>query len=246
MVERGPRVVVLIPARGGSKGIPDKNIQWLYKEGGKMVSLIENTVRRVLPLQKENIVDKIWVSTDSQKIIDHIFSEMCRHDRPFITVRDSKTASDTASTESVIAEFLEVMELENDDIVVTVQCTSPFISVKALREGIEAVQSGEYQSAVSVSKTHRFFWTKTYERKRSFSINYDPRNRPRRQDIQEEFFIENGAFYVTRCKNFRLEKHRLPGKVFLASQEEEYSEIEIDTPTDLEIARFLMAKRIGE
>jgi N-acylneuraminate cytidylyltransferase len=240
------KVVALIPARGGSKGIPLKNITTIMIENGKDISLLENSIKRLQPLMFQYI-HELWVSTDSEKISEHVMKKfpVSREGEylPLIHLRSPESATDEASTESLLFEFLEEQELENNDILVTVQCTSPFLDPEVLTEAILKVYSGEYQSAVSVTKTHRFFWTKRRHSEEGMALNYDPKHRPRRQDLKEEFFIENGSFYVTRCGNLRASGTRLPDRVYLAVQKEEYTHVEIDTLEDLEVARKLMESK---
>lgn len=238
------KVVAIIPARGGSKGIPHKNISTIKYENGRSISLLENSLRRISPLVEKGTIDEVWVATDSNLISNHILELRELNDPdlaiPFVYLRLSENATDESSTEDLLLEFVEERDLDNNDILVTIQCTSPFIDSDTLFEAIENVSYGDYQSAVSVTRTHRFFWKRKWYTDEGVAVNYIPTDRPRRQDIKEEFFIENGAFYVTRCNGLRATKSRLLENIYLAIQEEEYTNIEIDEPVDLDIARRLM------
>tara|TARA_B110000240_G_C13511073_1_gene459421 strand:- start:3690 stop:4343 length:654 start_codon:yes stop_codon:yes gene_type:complete len=206
-------MIAIIPARGGSKGIPNKNIKII---NGKPLIWWSIDV-----LEKAN-VDRIIVSTDSvdyKKIIeDFNFSKV------EVIIRSTKNSSDTSSTESVLIETINTLGLQDD--IILVQATSPLIKTNHINEGINLYE--KYDSILSVVCQKRFFWNKD-----GAPLNYDYKNRPRRQDF-EDVFIENGAFYINSSVNIIKTKNRLSGKIGLYEMPL-YSYFELDDDSDWEI-----------
>ena len=217
-------MIAIIPARGGSKGIPNKNIKII---NGKPLIWWSIDV-----LEKAN-VDRIIVSTDSvdyKKIIeDFNFSKV------EVIIRSTKNSSDTSSTESVLIETINTLGLQDD--IILVQATSPLIKTNHINEGINLYE--KYDSILSVVCQKRFFWNKD-----GAPLNYDYKNRPRRQDF-EDVFIENGAFYINSSVNIIKTKNRLSGKIGLYEMPL-YSYFELDDDKDWEIISKLFELNSSE
>jgi len=210
-------ITVLIPARGGSKGIPDKNIKILF---GK--PLIVHTIEYAL---NSNLVNKVVVSTDSKKI-----SDISKKAGASIIKRPTNISSDSATTESVIDHYIQNSNFDFE-IIILLQCTSPIRPKNSLDEAIEYYKKGNYDSLLSISPTHRFFWK--LNEKNIITPEYDYLNRPRRQDlkISDIRFVENGSLYIFSSEHFINFRNRLGGKIGYVKWPEEYS-YEIDTPLD--------------
>lgn len=224
-------VLAVIPARGGSKGIKHKNLQ---KFGDS--NLIGRSIQKLL---ESETIDEVWVSSDSDKIKDFVTENF-----PSVKIhhRSAYNASEFASTEGAVLEFLSARNA-TEGLIIIVQCTSPFLEVEALDDGVRTLQSNPfYASALSVSPTHKFVW-KEYEDLEAETVGipltYDPGKRNRRQDMKQEIYLETGAFYITRVKEFLSAGHRLPEPVYLAKQVEEYSAWEIDSKKDLSVLRYI-------
>jgi len=210
-------ITALIPARGGSKGVPNKNIKILF---GK--PLIVHTIEYAL---NSNLVNKVVVSTDSKKI-----SNISQKAGASIIKRPANLSSDTATTESVIDHYIQ--NSNNDfEIIILLQCTSPIRPKNSLDKAIKHYKKGNYDSLLSISPTHRFFWK--LNEKKIIIPEYDYLNRPRRQDlkISDIRFVENGSLYIFSSEHFINFGNRLGGKIGYVKWSEEYS-YEIDTPTD--------------
>jgi N-acylneuraminate cytidylyltransferase len=123
------------------------------------------------------------------------------------------------------------------DQIAFIQATSPIIDVSALASAVQMVDVGEADVAFSVVASHAFLWRKSGDR--LVGVNHDPSTRPRRQDREPEF-RETGSFYVMRVEGFVAAKHRFFGlvKPVLTTA---FAGFEIDEPSDLEIARNLVA-----
>ncbi len=161
------KIISIIPARGGSKGIPKKNLKLL---NGK--PLIAYSIEQSL---KSKLIDFTYVSTEDQDIKEVSLSYGAK-----VIDRPEEFATDKASTESVLLHASEF--LNNDfDIIVLLQPTSPLRLATQIDEAIELLISQKGDSLLSVFENNSFLWAKN-----GTSINYDYKNRPRRQDINTD------------------------------------------------------------
>ncbi|MGI5850454.1 MAG: cytidylyltransferase domain-containing protein, partial [Christensenellales bacterium] len=182
-------VVAFIPVRGGSKSISLKNIKPL---AGR--PLVFWTLDAALGC---NYIDKIYVSTDSQDIAQTVESyrqKLSFNERSKLQCigRSPETATDTASTESAMLEFARSHMFDN---IVLIQATSPLLTSFHLDQAIYKYNQGKYDSMLSLVRQKRFIWHED-ENGIVEPANYDPLNRPRRQEMNG-FLVENGSFYIT-------------------------------------------------
>ncbi|MEM9896684.1 MAG: acylneuraminate cytidylyltransferase family protein [Bacteroidota bacterium] len=221
------KIVSIIPARGGSKTLPRKNVKLLESK-----PLIAHTIGNSL---EAKLVDQTYVSTDDSEI-----SSVAVQYGAKIINRPPKLAIDTASSESALVHALRVIEEQEEqpDLIVFLQCTSPIRTGQDVDNAIRKLQAEGADSLVSVSPSHRFLWEEVEGVAKS--INYDYRNRPRRQDMNSQY-VENGSIYV--CKPWVLNElgNRLGGKISLFVMPEEQS-WEIDTLADFEFIEHLLSK----
>ncbi|MEV0389467.1 N-acetylneuraminate synthase family protein [Nonomuraea sp. NPDC050643] len=212
------RVLAVVPARGGSAGVPLKNLALV---GG--VPLVTRAVRASL---RAELVDQVVVSTDHDGI-----AETARQAGAIVVQRPEELSGATASSESAVLHALDTLG-EDPEVVVLVQCTSAFIDPENLSAAVRMVLDGEADSVVSGLPTHEFLWTAA-----GGGINHDPAVRQRRQD-REPQFRENGAFYVMRTAGLRAHGHRFFGEVAVQPVPAQHA-MEIDNPEDLELVRAL-------
>lgn len=217
-------VIAFIPARGGSKSIPEKNIKSFCGKPLIFWNLQE--------LQNSN-VDQIIVATDCKKTKDTVLS----FDFSKVEVYDRKkeNAQDTSSTESVMLEYIDVEQLNHKDVFMLVQATSPFTQSSHFNEGLELYKN--YDSVLSCCKSKRFYWEENGK-----TLNYDVFNRPRRQDFKGSL-VENGAFYINSVENIKNTNNRLSGNIGLCKMPE-YTFTEIDEPADWIVAESIMKRNI--
>ena len=219
--------IAFIPVRGGSKSIPLKNIKAFC---GK--PLVYWTI---LSLQNSINIDRIFVATDCDKIKEIVnnfnFTKVEVYDR------DPKNAEDTSSTESVMLEFIYKNNFREDDLFFLVQATSPLTQTEDFDEALKLFKKNKADSLLTCVRTKRFFWDGDAN-----PINYDFKNRPRRQDFYG-LFMENGAFYINSIGNIKRYKNRLSGKVSIYEMKE-FTAIEIDEEDDWTIAEKMMYKYI--
>lgn len=219
--------IAFIPARGGSKSIPGKNIKPI---AGK--PLIQWTIEACC---NANYIDKVFVSTDSVEIRDFVVS--LNIDSLVVVGRSPETATDTASTESVLLEFVQQYDF---DSVALVQATSPLLESRFLDEGFKKHNDNAFASVISVVEQKRFIWEKNGDAG-IIPTNYNPLKRPRRQDFNG-FLVENGAFYISSRQSILNSRNRFDGEVFPVMMPEE-SYFEIDEESDWIIVEDLLKRK---
>lgn len=219
--------IAFIPVRGGSKSIPLKNIKPFC--GKPLVCW------NIEALENCDAVDEIIIATDSQEIESTI--KKFNYKKTRIYQRSAENASDTASTESVMLEYIQNKKLNPDAIFILAQATSPLTQSIHFTEALQMYQENHFDSILSCVRNKRFFWNAN-----GTSLNYDFQNRPRRQDF-EGMFMENGAFYINTVKNILDSKNRLSGKIGIYEMPE-YTATEIDEADDWIILENLMHRHI--
>ncbi len=206
------KIISIIPARKGSKGIPNKNL----------ISLcLKHLIHYAIQASKQSIVEETWVSSDSDEILN-----ISKKLGAKTIKRPEELSDDNASSESALIHFSEKVEF---DILVFIQCTSPLVKPQDINRGIEKMKN--FDSIVSVTETHHMFWN-------AKGPLYDINNRERRQDSIKRY-LETGSFYITSKKNLMKSQNRLSGKIGLVEIPKHRS-IEIDTIDDLKIAELMI------
>ena len=213
-------ITAFIPARGGSKGIPNKNIK-AFADKPLIVHSIEYTL-------ESNLINEVIVSTNDNKI-----SKIAKETGASVINRPAELSTDTATTESAIDHYINIAK-QKPDIIVLLQATSPLRPKGSLDKTLNHFQKGEYDSLLSICPTHRFFWRLKGDN--TAYAEYDYMNRPRRQDLSRENmrYVENGSIYIFSREHFEKTGNRLGGKIGYVEWPENCS-IEIDTITDFEI-----------
>ncbi|MEU1704624.1 N-acylneuraminate cytidylyltransferase [Streptomyces sp. NPDC005706] len=252
-----PRVLAVIPARGGSKGVPAKN---LAPVGG--IPLVTRAVREC---RATRLVTDVVVSTDDQAI-----AAAARQAGAEVVLRPAAIAGDTATSEAAVLHAMDAHEALHGaavDAVLLVQCTSPFL----VREDVDAVAAAVVENgadtAVTVAAFHGFVWrdaaddpvtagtdpaaavgaaltavdTTTVSGTTTvgggYGVNHDKSFRPRRQDRPQDL-LETGAAYAMAATGFREHRHRFFGHTELV-RTDPARVLEIDDPHDLARARAL-------
>lgn len=220
-------VIAFIPVRGGSKSIPLKNIKPFC--GKPLVCW------NIEALENCPEVDEIIVATDSDKIEETVAAQAYKKTKVYR--RSAENACDTASTESVMLEYIHYAQLPNDDIFMLVQATSPLTETIHFTEALATYREGEYDSILTCVRNYRFFWNED-----GTSMNYDYKNRPRRQNFSG-MLMENGAFYINKVENILESGNRLSGHIGIYEMPE-YTATEIDEPDDWIVLENLMRKHV--
>lgn len=221
--------IAFIPVRGGSKSIPLKNIKNLA--GKPLVYWTANAANNA------SCIDKVIIATDSEEI-KRVVNEF-KLPKVEIYNRNSQNAQDTSSTESVMLEYIEFAKLPPDDFFFLIQATSPLLKTKHIENMFNKFILDKADSALSCVRNKRFYWTEG-----GVPVNYDFRNRPRRQDFKG-LMMENGACYINSVSNIIRDKNRLSGKISVYEMPE-YTSVEIDEPDDFLLIEKLMERHIDD
>jgi N-acylneuraminate cytidylyltransferase len=214
-------VVAVVPARGGSKGVPGKNLK---RVGGR--SLVARAVDAALAA---TTIDRVLVSTDAAEI-----AAGARSAGAEVVDRPAEIAGDTASSEAAVLHALASLD-EQPEVVVFIQATSPFIDSADLDSAVRRVLTGQEDVVFSATETFAFLWQRTADG--AVGVNHDAAVRPRRQD-REAHFQETGAFYVMRTEGFVRGGHRFFGRVGI-QEVDPLRGLEIDSEHELELARLI-------
>jgi len=218
-------IIAIIPARGGSKGVPRKNILPL---GGK--PLIAHTIDAA---RSSKLINEVVVSTDCQEI-----AAVGESLGASVVIRPSELASDTASSESAlihVVSYRKSQGIPDPDIIVFLQCTSPFTTTSDIDGVIEKILNGDADSALAVAPFHYFLWKRT-DTEGAIGINHQKGVRLMRQQREPEF-IETGSVYAMKTSMFLKEQHRFFGKTDFYVVDPEHV-LEIDDPYDFQLAEI--------
>ena len=225
------KTVAVILARGGSKGLPQKNI---IDFCGK--PLLAWTIEHCL----DGGVGDVYVSSDSDEIlgIGEKYGAVC-------IKRPEEISGDNATSESGWLHALEVIEAKTTkpDWILAPQVTSPLRSANDIRNALRTAGTEKYDSLFSCSIAEDlFFWVDVSGRLES--VNYDWQNRKRRQDIQKQY-IENGSFYMFRPEVLQKNNNRFGGRIGVVEMEF-WKMFEIDSKEDLRMCSALMKEFLLE
>lgn len=220
--------IMVVPARGGSKSIPGKNIKPL---AGRPLAVW--CIEAGLGCET---IDRVILATDDAAIAETVASHI-EDPRFEIFRRSDESATDTAPSEHVIIEVLDRIACRR---VVMVQPTSPLLRAEDLRNGLARMDADDADSVVSVVRQKRFIWKET-DQGMAVPLNYNPQARPRRQDF-DGLLVENGAFYITDAAGFRNTGSRLFGHI-VAQEMPEESYVELDEPSDWAIVEAILQQR---
>jgi CMP-N-acetylneuraminic acid synthetase len=225
------KILAVIPARGGSKGIPRKNLQMLL---GK--PLIAYSIHAAL---QARTIRKTVVSTDDESIA-HL-ARQYGAEVPF--VRPPHLSTDTATSVSVVQHAVRHLSNTKEywaDIIVCLQPTSPLRSAQDIDQAVTLCVRTGADSVVSLCRAdHHPYWMKKVVGNRVYPLmEVDDEQYPRRQDLPPAYQL-NGAVYVTR-RHILLEQERLLGANTLAYIMPRERSVDIDTPIDLKLAELMM------
>ena len=212
----------IIPARGGSKGIPRKNL-WRFNGKPLICWSIEAA-------QAAELVGPVVVSTDDAEI-----AEVSRASGAKVVMRPAAISNDAASSEDALLHTLENLDAP-PDLTVFLQCTSPLTHSGDIDNCIRTLIEADADSAFTATESHRFIWN---NKANATGVNHNGAERRRRQDREPEY-SENGAVYVMRTQGFLQSRHRFFGKTVISEMPTTRS-WEIDSPEDIRIVQALAA-----
>ena len=220
--------IAIIPARGGSKGVPRKNLR---KIGGQ--SLITRTVRAALGAKR---ISGVYVSTDDAEIAEAAITAGGR-----VIQRPPEISGDTASSEAALLHALEALEAEGvrPERIAFLQCTSPFTLPEEIDNCLAALDDPAVSAAFAAKLDHGFYW-ETGADGLAVGVNHDhTQPRKRRQDLAPQY-RETGSIYAMKVEPFKAVGRRFCGPTVLVPIDTPL--IEIDTLEDLAICAAIAAQ----
>lgn len=233
------KVITIIPARGGSKGVPRKNIKLL---NGK--PLIAYTIEAAL---HSGVVDRVFISTDDAEI-----AEVAKKFGAEVIDRPKELAGDKITLEPVIKQALEFLEINENyvpDFVSCIQPTSPLLKPETVKACVNKVVNDGLDSCITafLPETYEWKW-KPVRDESGKEIVFEPEvpvmKRVVRQDLPK-IYHENGAFYITKTSLFKELGHRWGGKMAVVEMSEEDS-IQIDNLNQFWMVDQILKRRENE
>lgn len=217
--------IAIIPARGGSKRIPEKNIKLF---GG--IPLLVHSIQYALA--NSEIIDAIYVSTDDSTIKKIALAYGAK-----VIDRPEALSGDLEPTITALKHVLETIEdvVEN---VILLQPTNPLRPDNLLKQAFEIYQNGNHKSLFTVSRNH-------HKLGRICDNKFVPYNYTigqRSQDL-EPLFFENGLLYITKA-SLILKDIIISENAFPFESNHIFANIDIDTEEDLDYAEYLFQKKL--
>ena len=212
------KVVGMIPIKLNNERMPGKNIK-KFSDGTPLIAMIQRTCLR------SKLIKDTYIYCSNLLVCEYLESGVKYLKRP------TNLDSNKANCNDIIREFIKEIDA---DIYVVSHATGPFTQSKSIDACIEAVASGEYDSAFLARRIQEFLW------KEGCPMNFDVQHFPRTQDLTPIYSETPGAYVFTK-KTFETYNRRVGIKPFIY----EVSEIEsrdIDCPEDFEIADAIYMK----
>ena len=224
-------IICIIPARGGSKGIPNKN---LISFNGQ--PLISWSIQQAL--STECVQDRVFVTSDSEEILKKRKKIEAKPIK-----RPASIAGDSASSESALLHALsEIKTHQTVDLIIFLQATSPLRWSKDIDQALSLFEKNNYDSLFSSSEVDCGFICESQENASLKSITYDYRHRKPRQELSDRY-IENGSFYITKPQILTTHQNRLGGHIGTYAMHA-WQSFEIDRLEDIEICDYFMKRKI--
>lgn len=221
-------IVAIIPAKGNSKGLKDKNLR---KVGNK--SLLE---RSITELQKSKFIKNIYVSSESNKILEYSLKFKCE-----IIKRPKYLSTKTATSETALLHAINQIKINDNKLpkyICFVQCTSPFQNVDDFDNAFKYLKVNKIDCVFSATKFYSNLWTK--KNNQIIPLGHNSQKRKIRQNVNN-LYRENGAFYIFNTEIFLKTNSRFCNKPmpFLSNY---FTQYEIDDEKDLVITNLISKK----
>ncbi len=224
------KILAIIPARGGSKGVPHKNIRLLNGH-----PLITYAIRSAL---QSDLIDRVVVSTD-----DIMIGKIASNEGAQVLWRPEEISGDDSPSELALLDVLDQLTIRESycpDILVFLQCTSPLTKTVDIEGTIIELLDQKADSAFAATPFHYFLW-RVDPIAGASGVNHDKSKRLMRQQKKDQY-LEAGAVYVMRTEGFLQYRHRFFGKTVLYIMPSERV-LEIDDMNDFEIAELLIQRK---
>ncbi len=215
------KVLAIIPIKMGSKRLKHKNLLPFGND-----TLLSNICKIAL---KSNLISDTYVYSSSNYLNNEIPNGIIFEER------DIKFDSDSTSMNDILYNFACEKEA---DIYILLHATAPFLDINSINKGIEAVISGEYDSAFSAKEIHEFIW------KDNKPLNYNLENVPRTQDLHG-IYVETSGFYIFKSDLIKKHNRRIGFKPKMIIVNEIES-IDIDNQIDYDFAKLIKSKYLDD
>jgi CMP-N-acetylneuraminic acid synthetase len=230
--------IAIIPARGGSKRIPEKNIQMF---GG--LPLLVHSIRYAWA--NKDIIDDVYVSTDDDEI-----KKIAIENGAKVIDRPANISGDLEPTVSALKHVLESLGSDVENVFL-LQPTNPLRPDNLLKEAFEIYKKGKYDSLFTVTRNHHKLGRITENKFQPFNYSIGQRS----QDL-ESLFFENGLLYITkaslilpldlacpeRSRRARADSKIISENAFPFEVNHIFANVDIDTKEDMEYAEYLLRK----
>ena len=220
-------IAAIIPARGGSKGIANKNIVSIC--GHPLISW------SIYQANASKRISSVWVTSDDYQIL-----KISKQYKSNVIIRPSELALDRSSSESAwihSIDYLSDLKIF-PDLIVGMQATSPIRNHEDLDAAIDTFINNHYDSLLTVSELEDYFTWKIDHKLKPSPINYDINKRKPRQKISKSY-LENGSFYIFKPQLIKKFKNRLCGEIGMYVMDKHKS-FQIDNMADLKICTAIM------
>jgi N-acylneuraminate cytidylyltransferase len=217
------KTIAIIPARGGSKRIPEKNIQLF---GG--VPLLVHSIRYALA--NSEIIDAVYVSTD-----DVAIKKVALENGAQVIDRPNAISGDFEPTVSALRHVLESIESDVENVIL-LQPTNPLRPVNLVKEAFDSYKKGKHDSLFTVTRNHQKFGKIINNKFLPFNYSIGQRS----QDM-EPLFFENGLLYITKA-SLIFEDIIISENAFPLEVDHIFANVDIDTLEDLQYAEYLIDK----
>lgn len=227
--------LIIIPARSGSKGIKNKNIITVCRR-----PLIAYTIKPVLKLKKEGIINEVIVSTDGKKIAD--IAQKLGANVPFL--RPKKISGDKVQSIEFVLHAIDHFEKKGIfyDYVIILQPTAPLRQYKDIKEAIKIYLKNKNESLISAYCEEEIDETELYHKKKKLGIplSFNHNKGIRRQELKN-LFVRNAAIYISSVKYIKKYRRIISSTPLLFEMPKSRS-LDIDTQEDLKTLRKILCK----
>ena len=223
------KLIAVIPARGGSRRLPGKN---LTQVNGR--PLLAHTIHQA---RNSQWIDTVYVSTDNDEV-----ASVARENGAEVIARPAVLADDRSSSEEAVLHAMDNIEAANGVLppaIVMLQCTSPVRESDDIDNAIKQFFADDADSLLSACATKEFIWR--YKGDCGVPLNYEIGNRPRSQDLEPQY-QENGSIYISRTELLRKTRNRLGGKIVIYEMGF-WARFEIDDSDDLALIEWIMQRQ---